>query len=97
MARVLGYDTLCLRSEFVGLRVEDITPSQDGAAQVLVRRSKNDPFGVGRLAYVSPQTLRFVREWLAVGSDHRGADRSRGEAKVASGARRCTRTRPRAF
>jgi integrase len=58
----LGYDTLCQRSEFVGLRVEDIAPSQDGAAQILVRRSKNDRFGTGRLAYVSPRTLRFVRK-----------------------------------
>jgi site-specific recombinase XerD len=61
----LGYDTLCRRSELVGLRVDDITPSKDGAAQILVRRSKNDPFGVGRLAYVSPRTLRVVRAWLA--------------------------------
>jgi site-specific recombinase XerD len=63
----LGYDTLCRRSELVGLRVEDVTPSQDGAAQILVRRSKNDPFGAGRLAYVSPRTLRIVRAWLAAG------------------------------
>jgi integrase len=60
----LGYDTLCRRSELVGLRVEDLAPSKDDAAQVLVRRSKNDPFGAGRLAYVSPRTLRIVRAWL---------------------------------
>ena len=63
----LGYDTLCRRSELVGLRIEDVTPSQDGAAQILVRRSKNDPFGAGRLAYVSPRTRRIVRAWLAAG------------------------------
>ena len=60
----LGYDTLCRRSELVGLRVEDLAPSPDGAAQILVRRSKSDPLGAGRLAYVSPRTVRIVQAWL---------------------------------
>jgi hypothetical protein len=47
------------------LRIEDVTPSQDGAALILARRSQNDPFGAGRLAYVSARTLRIVRAWLA--------------------------------
>ncbi len=53
----LGDDTLCRRSELIGLRAEDLARTSDGAAQILVRRSKNDPFGAGRLAYVSARTL----------------------------------------
>ncbi|MBI1867946.1 MAG: tyrosine-type recombinase/integrase [Methylocystis sp.] len=60
----LGYDTLCRRAELVGLRVEDLTPSSHGATQILIRRSKNDPYGEGRLGYVSPDSLKLVRTWL---------------------------------
>lgn len=60
----LGYDTLCRRAELVGLRAEDITPVGKNSAQILVRRSKTDPYGSGRLAYVSPSTLEIVRAWL---------------------------------
>jgi site-specific recombinase XerD len=60
----LGYDTLCRRAELVGLRVEDITATDKNSAQILVRRSKTDPYGSGRLAYVSASTLKLVRDWL---------------------------------
>ena len=60
----LGYDTLCRRSELVGLLAEDLTPFLSGSAQILIRRSKNDPYGQGRLGYVSPETLKLVRAWL---------------------------------
>lgn len=66
----LGYDTLCRRSELIGLRVEDLTPCSQDSARVLIRRSKNDPYGEGRLGYVSPETLQLVRAWLkAAGID----------------------------
>jgi integrase len=61
----LGYDTLCRRSELVALRVEDLLKSAAGAAQILIRRSKNDPYGNGRLGYVSPETLAQLRAWLS--------------------------------
>lgn len=60
----LGYDTLCRRSELVGLRTEDISPLERGAAQILIRRSKNDPYGHGRLGYISSQSLALLQEWL---------------------------------
>jgi integrase len=66
----LGYDTLCRRSELVGLRVEDLRPSSEDSARILIRRSKNDPYGEGRLGYISPETLKLVRAWLkAAGID----------------------------
>ena len=44
----VGYDTLCRRAELVALRVEDIEEDGNGGARILIRRSKNDPFGDGR-------------------------------------------------
>ena len=61
---MLGYDTLCRRSELVGLRAEDLAAAFRGSGQILIRRSKNDPYGEGRLGYVSPETLAFVQDWL---------------------------------
>ena len=61
---MLGYDTLCRRSELVGLRVEDLNSPFRRSAQILIRRSKSDPYGEGRLGYVSPETLTLVRGWL---------------------------------
>jgi integrase/recombinase XerD len=60
----LGYDTLCRRSELVGLRAEDLTPTIHVSAQILIRRSKSDPYGQGRIGYVFPETLKLVRAWL---------------------------------
>jgi integrase/recombinase XerD len=37
----VGYDTLCRRSELVGLCVEDISQGGHGVATILVRRAKN--------------------------------------------------------
>lgn len=61
---MLGYDTLCRRSELVALRVEDLASPFRKSAQILIRRSKSDPYGEGRLGYVSPETLAFVQDWL---------------------------------
>ena len=60
----VGYDTLCRRSELVALRIDDLSPLEDGAMTILVRRAKNDPFGEGRLAYLTPQTARVLESWL---------------------------------
>jgi integrase/recombinase XerD len=61
----VGYDTLCRRSELVALRIEDITALDDGAGSILVRRSKADPLGVGRLAYLTPETMEAIDDWIA--------------------------------
>lgn len=68
----LGYDTLCRRSELVALRAEDLAPPLLGSAQILIRRSKTDPYGHGRLGYVSPETLRLVYAWLKAAEIHSG-------------------------
>jgi integrase/recombinase XerD len=44
--------------------VEDLSELEDGAMSILVRRAKNDPFGDGRLGYLTPETVEFLRAWL---------------------------------
>ena len=60
----VGYDTLCRRSELVALRAEDIEPRPSGGANILVRRAKNDPDGMGRVAAISAASLTRIRVWL---------------------------------
>ena len=64
----VGYDTLCRRSELVKLRAEDISELADCDGSILIRRSKTDQAGVGRLAYLSKETMNNVRCWLAASS-----------------------------
>jgi site-specific recombinase XerD len=60
----LGYDLLTRRSELVALTQDDIEFRADNTLRVLVRRSKSDPFGLGRIAFTSTVTSRHVAEWL---------------------------------
>lgn len=60
----LGYDLLTRRSELVALRTEDIGWRRDGTLRVLIRRSKADPFGQGRLAFSSRRSGQLVEAWL---------------------------------
>ncbi|MFU8865880.1 MAG: tyrosine-type recombinase/integrase [Rhodobacterales bacterium] len=60
----LGYELMTRRSELVALRTTDIETTKDGTLRVLIRRSKADPFGEGRLAFTSCKTASLVREWL---------------------------------
>lgn len=60
----VGYDTLCRRAELVALRVADLEPNADGGLTVLVRRSKADPLGDGRTAFLSPRTAALLQVWL---------------------------------
>ncbi len=68
----VGYDTLCRRAELVSLRVDDLTPLENGAMSILVRRAKNDPFGDGRFGYLAPATVELLRAWLHAASIEKG-------------------------
>jgi integrase len=59
-----GYDTLCRRAELVQLQIDDLTVKPDGSSTILVRKSKTDQFGAGRLAYLSVETVAHLRRWL---------------------------------
>jgi len=60
----VGYDTLCRRSELVSLLAQDVDRSGDGSGSVLIRRSKTDQIGEGRLGYLSPVTMDRLSAWL---------------------------------
>ena len=60
----VAYDTLLRRSELVALEVTDVAEETDGAATVLVRRSKADPEGFGEAVYLAPDSMELVRTWL---------------------------------
>lgn len=76
----VGYDTLCRSSELVAMHVEHL--SADGAT-ILVPRSKGDPFGNGRIAYLSPATMARLTRWLkAAGLENGPLFRGLHTAKV---------------
>ena len=59
-----AYDTLLRRAELVAVQVSDIVEEADGAATVLVRRSKADLEGRGAQVYLAPDSMGLVRKWL---------------------------------
>ncbi len=60
----LGYELLTRRSEIIALRDSDIAEQADGTLRILIRRSKADQFGKGRIAFTSKRTANLVLEWL---------------------------------
>ena len=60
----VAYDTMARRSEIVALDVEDLTFASDGSGTALIRRSKTDQAGEGSRAYLSRETVRWLRRWL---------------------------------
>lgn len=61
----LGYDLLTRRSELVALRTDDIELRGDGTLRAIIRRSKADPFGMGRIGFSSKRSAELVGRWLA--------------------------------
>jgi len=59
----IGYDTLCRSSELAAMKTEHIDCD---AGKVLIPRSKADTAGDGRIAYLSPPTIRLIKKWLGV-------------------------------
>lgn len=66
----VGYDTLCRSSELAAMRVDHVA---DDFASIRIARSKADQFGDGRIAYLSPETQKRLREWLRACSISEGA------------------------
>ena len=61
----LGYELLTRRSELVAIQTLDLNRQPNGTLRVLVKKSKADPLGAGRLGFTSRETTRMVDEWLA--------------------------------
>ncbi|MCY3688070.1 MAG: tyrosine-type recombinase/integrase [Gammaproteobacteria bacterium] len=58
------YDAMLRCAELVALDTSDLSEAEDGGATLLVRRSKTDQAGEGAEAYLTPFTLKLLREWL---------------------------------
>jgi integrase/recombinase XerD len=61
----LGYDLLTRRSELVAMRSDDVEFRNDGTLRAIIRRSKADPFGMGRIAFSSKRSAKLLRDWIA--------------------------------
>jgi integrase len=60
----VAYDTMARRSELVALNVEDMEFLADGTGRALIRRSKTDQAGEAASAYLSAETVRWLKLWL---------------------------------
>lgn len=64
----VAYETLARRGELVALELGDIDFRPNGTGRALIRRGKTDAEGQGRVAYLSRETVKWLRVWL----DHAG-------------------------
>jgi integrase/recombinase XerD len=60
----LGYDFLARRSELVAIRSEDLKFTTDGALRGMIRKSKTDQYGKGRLVFGSERSAKLIKKWL---------------------------------
>ena len=60
----IGYDFLARRSELVAIRSDDLKFTPDGALKGMIRKSKTDQYGKGRLVFGSERSAKLVRKWL---------------------------------
>jgi integrase len=60
----VAYETLARRGELVALELKDIDFHPDGTGSALIRRGKTDAEGQGRSAYLSRETVRWLKIWL---------------------------------
>jgi len=60
----VAYETLARRGELVTLKVRDIDFHPDSTGRALIRRGKTDAEGQGRVAYLSRETVKWLKVWL---------------------------------
>jgi integrase len=60
----VAYETLARRGELVALEVKDLDFHPDGTGLAIIRRGKTDSEGQGRVAYLSRETVRWLKIWL---------------------------------
>ena len=60
----MGYDFLARRSELVSIRSADLKFTPDGALKGMIRKSKTDQYGMGRLVFGSEGSAKFIKRWL---------------------------------
>ena len=72
---LLGYDTLCRRSELVSLKIEDIEERMVGdkiRMLIRLRKSKTDQHRSGRFLTISEKTQKAIEDWLKATGLHSG-------------------------
>src|SRR3984893_10318995 len=69
----VAYETMARRSELVALEVRDIEFLPNGTGQALIRRGKTDAEGQGRVAYLSRETVKWLKVWLKHSNISEGA------------------------
>jgi integrase len=69
----VAYETLARRGELVALDVRDIEFWPNGTGQALIRRGKTDAAGQGRVAYLSRETVKWLKIWLEHANISEGA------------------------
>jgi integrase len=60
----VAYETMARRSELVALEMGDIEFLPNGTGQAMIRRGKTDAEGQGRVAYLSRETVKWLKIWL---------------------------------
>ena len=60
----LGYDFLARRSELIAIRSDDLKFTPEGALKGMIRKSKTDQYGRGRLVFGSERSAKLLRKWL---------------------------------
>ena len=82
----VAYETLARRGELVAPEVRDIEFWPNGTGQALIRRGKTDAEGQGRVAYLSQETVKWLKVWLEHSGVTEGAVFRRliGQAQVAA-------------
>jgi integrase len=60
----VGYEILARRSELTALKLGDLSFLGEGAAKVIIRRGKADPYGSGRSGQLSRKTVYQLQRWL---------------------------------
>lgn len=60
----IGYDFLARRSEISSLQDADIEFLPDNAIRGIIRKSKTDQFGRGRLTFGSKRSTKLIKSWL---------------------------------
>ena len=69
----VAYDAMTRRSELTAIDVEDLKFLEDGTGRLLLRRSKTDQTGQGHIAYLSRESVRFLKAWLNAARIKEGA------------------------
>src|ERR1700682_2298840 len=69
----VAYETLARRGELAALEIRDIDFHPDGTGQALIRRGKTDADGKGRVAYLSRETVKWLKIWLELAENNEGS------------------------